>query len=229
MTGWTCSRSRSRPRWSGRRRCARRTGSRVPCRSRSRTVAYVASFALLALTLKHLSLGTTYAIWSGVGTVAIAFIGRLVYHELISFATAAGIALVVVGVVVIHRRRRRVTMTQLMNGDDTERQGGRQRTIQSVDRAAMLIKAIADSRQPPTVDRARRGVRAEPQHRLAAARDARRARPDRARPGQPALQPRLRVPPHRGGRGARPARAAGAAGARAARATRPARRRTSRS
>ena len=41
-------------------------------------------------------------------------------------------------------------MTQPMSGDDTERQGGRQ-TIQSVDRAAMLIKAIADSRQPPTV------------------------------------------------------------------------------
>jgi small multidrug resistance pump len=66
------------------------------------TVAYVASFALLALTLKHLSLGTTYAIWSGVGTVAIAFIGRAVYHELISFATAAGIAFVIVGVVLIH-------------------------------------------------------------------------------------------------------------------------------
>jgi DNA-binding IclR family transcriptional regulator len=30
-------------------------------------------------------------------------------------------------------------------------EGGRQRTIQSVDRAAMLIKAIADSRHPPTV------------------------------------------------------------------------------
>jgi DNA-binding IclR family transcriptional regulator len=39
-------------------------------------------------------------------------------------------------------------MTQM---DEGERQGGRQRTIQSVDRAAMLIKAIADSRQPPTV------------------------------------------------------------------------------
>jgi hypothetical protein len=37
-----------------------------------------------------------------------------------------------------------------MSGDDAERQGGRQ-TIQSVDRAAMLVKAIADSRQPPTV------------------------------------------------------------------------------
>lgn len=66
------------------------------------TVAYVASFALLALTLKHLSLGTTYAIWSGVGTVLIVFIGRLVYHETISFATAAGIVLVIGGVVVIH-------------------------------------------------------------------------------------------------------------------------------
>ena len=65
-------------------------------------IAFIASFALLALTLKHLSLGTTYAIWSGVGTLTIAFIGRAVYHELISFTTAAGIALVVVGVVVIH-------------------------------------------------------------------------------------------------------------------------------
>ena len=40
-------------------------------------------------------------------------------------------------------------MTQMAN--DTERQAGRPKTIQSVDRAAMLIKAIADSRQPPTV------------------------------------------------------------------------------
>src|SRR4051812_26911437 len=65
-------------------------------------VAYVLSFALLALTLKHLSLGTTYAIWSGVGTVAIAAIGRIVYHELITAATAAGIALVIGGVLLIH-------------------------------------------------------------------------------------------------------------------------------
>jgi small multidrug resistance pump len=66
------------------------------------TVAYIASFALLALTLKHLSLGTTYAIWSGVGTVVIVFISRLAYHEVISLATAAGVVLVIGGVVVIH-------------------------------------------------------------------------------------------------------------------------------
>ena len=50
----------------------------------------------------------------------------------------------------------------------------RAKTIQSVDRAAALIKAIADSRAPPDGDRARRDVRAQPQHDLAAARDARR-------------------------------------------------------
>jgi small multidrug resistance pump len=66
------------------------------------TIAYGLSFALLALTLKHLSLGTTYAIWSGVGTVAIVFIGKLVYDELISAVTAVGITFVVVGVVLIH-------------------------------------------------------------------------------------------------------------------------------
>lgn len=65
-------------------------------------VAYLLSFALLAFVLKHLALGTTYAIWSGVGTVAIAAIGRLAYNDVISLTTAAGIALVVVGVVVIH-------------------------------------------------------------------------------------------------------------------------------
>jgi small multidrug resistance pump len=65
-------------------------------------VAYLASFALLALVLKYLSLGTTYAIWSGVGTVAIAVIGRLVYRDAISATAAVGMALVVVGVVVIN-------------------------------------------------------------------------------------------------------------------------------
>ena len=36
---------------------------------------YGISFFLLALVLKHFSVGTTYAIWSAVGTAAIALIG----------------------------------------------------------------------------------------------------------------------------------------------------------
>jgi small multidrug resistance pump len=65
-------------------------------------VAYLASFGLLAVILKHLSLGATYAIWAGIGTALIALIGWAVYSDPLSPVTIAGIALVVVGVVVIH-------------------------------------------------------------------------------------------------------------------------------
>jgi small multidrug resistance pump len=65
-------------------------------------VTYLLSFVLLALILRHLSLGTTYAIWSGIGTAAIALVGWAVYSDRLSMVTIAGIALVVLGVVVIH-------------------------------------------------------------------------------------------------------------------------------
>ena len=42
-------------------------------------------------------------------------------------------------------------MAQAMNTTELSTSAGRPRTIQSVDRAAALIKAIADSRRPPTV------------------------------------------------------------------------------
>lgn len=65
-------------------------------------VAYVLSFVFLALTLRHLALGTTYAIWSGVGTIAIAAIGSRVYHDVLSTTTVVGIAVVVAGVVLVN-------------------------------------------------------------------------------------------------------------------------------
>lgn len=67
------------------------------------TVAgYVISFALLAQTLKTLSVGTAYAIWSGLGTAAIATIGVAFLGEGVTAAKAAGIALIIVGVVVLN-------------------------------------------------------------------------------------------------------------------------------
>ncbi|WP_320779779.1 multidrug efflux SMR transporter [Streptomyces sp. CRN 30] len=67
------------------------------------TVAgYIVSFALLAQTLKLLSIGTAYAIWAGVGTAAIAVIGILFMGEGMTPAKAAGIALIIVGVVVLN-------------------------------------------------------------------------------------------------------------------------------
>ncbi|MGP4004728.1 DMT family transporter [Streptomyces sp. 8N706] len=63
---------------------------------------YLIAFALLAQTLKTMSVGTAYAIWSGVGTAAIAAIGMVFLGETADAAKLGGIALVIAGVVVIN-------------------------------------------------------------------------------------------------------------------------------
>jgi small multidrug resistance pump len=65
-------------------------------------VGYVVSFVLLAQTLKAISVGTAYAIWSGVGTAAIATIGLFFFGEGMTATKAAGMALIIVGVVVLN-------------------------------------------------------------------------------------------------------------------------------
>ena len=60
---------------------------------------YAVSFWLLALVLKHLSVGTTYAIWSAVGTAAIALVGIAAYGEGASPLKLASLALIIVGVI----------------------------------------------------------------------------------------------------------------------------------
>ncbi|MFD5162327.1 DMT family transporter [Streptomyces hawaiiensis] len=65
-------------------------------------VGYLLSFGLLAQTLKTLSVGTAYAIWAGVGTAAIATIGIVFLGEGMTVAKAAGIALIILGVVVLN-------------------------------------------------------------------------------------------------------------------------------
>ncbi|MGQ4385709.1 DMT family transporter [Streptomyces sp. SAS_270] len=63
---------------------------------------YVIAFALLAQTLKTVSVGTAYAIWAGVGTAAIAAIGMVFLGEGLNAAKLAGIALIIGGVVVLN-------------------------------------------------------------------------------------------------------------------------------
>jgi small multidrug resistance pump len=62
-------------------------------------VGYALSFWLLALVLKHLSVGTTYAVWSAVGTAAIALIGMLAYGETANALKLASLGLIVLGVI----------------------------------------------------------------------------------------------------------------------------------
>ena len=65
-------------------------------------LGYVLSFALLAQTLKTVSIGTAYAIWAGVGTATIAVIGLMLFGEGLSVAKVAGIVLIIGGVVVLN-------------------------------------------------------------------------------------------------------------------------------
>jgi small multidrug resistance pump len=62
-------------------------------------VGYGVSFWLLSLVLKHLSVGTTYAIWAGVGTAAVALIGIVALGEPATALKLASIALIVAGVI----------------------------------------------------------------------------------------------------------------------------------
>ena len=62
-------------------------------------LGYGFSFWLLALVLKHLSVGTTYAVWSAVGTAAIAIVGVIAYGESANALKIASLGLIVLGVV----------------------------------------------------------------------------------------------------------------------------------
>ena len=70
-----------------------------PVPSAITVVGYLISFWLLALVLKELSVGTTYAIWSAVGTAAVALIGIAMYGETASFLKIASLGLIVLGVI----------------------------------------------------------------------------------------------------------------------------------
>jgi small multidrug resistance pump len=65
-------------------------------------VGYAASFYFLALTLREIPLGITYAVWSGIGTAAIAIIGVLFFRETLGWAGIAGISLIVIGVALLN-------------------------------------------------------------------------------------------------------------------------------
>lgn len=64
--------------------------------------SYAVSFYALAQTVKHIPVGVTYAMWSGLGTAAIVAVGVVALGESISPAKVIGVALVVSGVVALN-------------------------------------------------------------------------------------------------------------------------------
>ncbi len=62
-------------------------------------VLYVLSLAPLAIVLKQLEVGAVYAIWSALGTVAVALLGMVLFHEPPTAMKVISMVLIVAGVV----------------------------------------------------------------------------------------------------------------------------------
>lgn len=64
-------------------------------------LGYGLAFYFLGLTLKTLPIGTTYAIWAGVGIILLALIGWVFFKQPPDLAAWIGMLLIIAGVVVI--------------------------------------------------------------------------------------------------------------------------------
>jgi len=64
---------------------------------------YAVAFFFLSLTLKeNINIGVVYAIWSGVGVSLISVIGYLYYKQTLDIPAVLGIALIIIGVMIIN-------------------------------------------------------------------------------------------------------------------------------
>ncbi len=61
--------------------------------------ASIVSFVLLARAMKTLPVGTSYAVWTGIGAVGAAVLGILLFQESSNPARLACIALIVAGII----------------------------------------------------------------------------------------------------------------------------------
>jgi len=64
--------------------------------------AFASAFWFLSLSLRTIPVGVAYAIWSGVGIVAISVIALVLFGERPDLPAMIGMALIVAGVVVIN-------------------------------------------------------------------------------------------------------------------------------
>ena len=65
-------------------------------------LGYALAFYFLAQSLRYIPLGVAYALWSGLGTVGSVLLGLLIWKEVLGPMHVFGIALIVVGVVVLN-------------------------------------------------------------------------------------------------------------------------------
>lgn len=65
-------------------------------------VCYGVAFYLLSIVLKQMPVGIAYAIWSGLGVVAISVIGLVLFRQKLDLPAILGLTMIVGGVVIIN-------------------------------------------------------------------------------------------------------------------------------
>jgi small multidrug resistance pump len=65
-------------------------------------IGYGVAFYSLSLTLKYIPVGIAYAIWSGAGIVLVSLIGYCLFQQVLDLPSIVGMALIIMGVVVIN-------------------------------------------------------------------------------------------------------------------------------
>lgn len=62
-------------------------------------ISMIISMGLLAYSVKHLPVGTAYAVWTGIGAVGTAILGMFLFNESKEFIRIFFIFLIIVGIV----------------------------------------------------------------------------------------------------------------------------------
>ncbi len=65
-------------------------------------IGYAIAFYFLSLALKSIPMSVAYAIWAGVGIVAISLIGYFYFKQSFDIAGIIGITLILTGVVILN-------------------------------------------------------------------------------------------------------------------------------
>lgn len=65
-------------------------------------VFYGSTLVLMAIAMKSLDVGLTYTVWAGAGTALVTLAGIVLFKESFAWPKLAGVALVAVGVMVLH-------------------------------------------------------------------------------------------------------------------------------
>ena len=65
-------------------------------------VCYGVAFYLLTLLLRVMPIGVVYALWSGLGVLAVTFLGFLLYRQALSIPVLIGLGLIVAGIILVN-------------------------------------------------------------------------------------------------------------------------------